>query len=183
VQKRNLRLSVAVGRGEDDAPPPESEPCVVDGDPDRLFQGVLNLLSNATKYACASVDLRVRPADDAVEVIVADDGDGIHPDDQDIIFQPFTQARRTGPQPGSGLGLAIARRIVEEHGGTLAVDSEPGEGATFRVCLPVREPSASGERTPEKESPPPATGCDEPELDSGRPKATSPSIQDPRSAP
>ena len=183
VQKRNLRLSVAVGRGEDAAPPPESEPCVVDGDPDRLFQGVLNLLSNATKYACASVDLRVRPADDAVEVIVADDGDGIHPDDQDIIFQPFTQARRTGPQPGSGLGLAIARRIVEEHGGTLAVDSEPGEGATFRVCLPVREPPASGERTPEKESPPPATGCDEPELDSGRPKATSPSIQDLRSAP
>jgi signal transduction histidine kinase len=74
--------------------------------------------------------------DDAVAVSISDDGPGIDPADQDAIFEKFRQARASGPQPGSGLGLAIARRIARTHGGTLTVDSSPGEGATFTVSVP-----------------------------------------------
>ena len=74
---------------------------------------------------------------DVIEVI--DTGVGISPEQQRLLFQPFTQAdvsttRRFG---GTGLGLSIARRIVEGHGGRIWVESEPGRGATFIFTLPM----------------------------------------------
>ena len=63
---------------------------------------------------------------------VADHGPGVPAEDRDKIFEPFF----TGKTQGTGLGLAIARRVVELHGGTIAVDDAPGGGALFRVEIP-----------------------------------------------
>ena len=76
----------------------------------------------------------------AVEVSVADTGIGIAAEDQQAIFEEFRQvgsdyARK---REGTGLGLALARRLVELHGGTLTVASEPGKGSTFTFTIPVR---------------------------------------------
>jgi signal transduction histidine kinase len=116
------------------------------GDPLRWRQILLNLLSNAVKFTEAgSVTLRARmPAQDAarprLQLEVADTGIGIAADKQAVIFDPFTQAddsttRRYG---GTGLGLSIVRRLVEMMGGTLSVHSQPGQGSTFAVELPLR---------------------------------------------
>ncbi len=66
---------------------------------------------------------------------VADHGPGIPFDEQERIFE--AGVRLDSGQPGSGLGLAVARAIAEAHGGTLTIDSVPGEGATFTIALPV----------------------------------------------
>jgi signal transduction histidine kinase len=84
----------------------------------------------------------VTARDDAenVEISVRDSGIGIDKEDQVRIFEAFQQAER-GParaQEGTGLGLGLARRFVELHGGTISVDSEPGQGSTFTVRLPAR---------------------------------------------
>ncbi len=102
----------------------------------RLQQVLVNLMHNAQKYARGMRSLGVRAeraGEDVVVVEVADDGQGIAPGDLERIFEPFFT---TG---GTGLGLAIARRIVEEHGGTITVSSSP-EGTTFRITLPIGGP-------------------------------------------
>jgi signal transduction histidine kinase len=66
--------------------------------------------------------------------VVADTGPGIPSHLLDEIFKPFITTKHGGTR----LGLAVSRRIVEDHGGWIAVESQPGRGATFRVCLPVR---------------------------------------------
>jgi two-component system NtrC family sensor kinase len=68
-----------------------------------------------------------------VEVAVTDTGPGIPPEAIEEIFTPFVSTKRRG----TGLGLSVSRRIVEEHGGWITAESPPGEGATFRVCLPL----------------------------------------------
>ena len=70
-------------------------------------------------------------------VEVVDDGVGIGPDVLDRIFDPFFTTRAVGVGRGSGLGLALSRSIVEAHGGTTTVESEPGKGSTFRVEVPA----------------------------------------------
>jgi signal transduction histidine kinase len=70
-------------------------------------------------------------------VEVVDDGVGIGPDVLDRIFDPFFTTRAVGEGRGSGLGLALSRSIVEAHGGTTTVESEPGKGSTFRVEVPA----------------------------------------------
>ncbi len=79
--------------------------------------------------------------DDTVwcEIIIADTGQGIAHDDQDKIFNPFFTTK-TG---GTGLGLAIVYRIIEDHRGTITVDSEPGKGTQFIIRLPMIEESAN----------------------------------------
>ena len=77
-------------------------------------------------------------ADDAAawcEIVLLDTGQGISPEHQDKIFDPFFTTK-TG---GTGLGLAIAHRIIEDHGGTITVDSEPGNGTQFTIRLPMLE--------------------------------------------
>ncbi len=119
------------------------------GDADRLVQVVVNLVSNAVKFApggtvTVTVDTGADPAADpgAVQVVVADTGRGIPASDLERIFEPFRQSSDTlpdGPR-GTGLGLPIARQIVRAHGGELEVRSMPGEGSAFSFRIPAREP-------------------------------------------
>jgi two-component system OmpR family sensor kinase len=80
-----------------------------------------------------------------VQIAVQDNGPGIDPDDQEIIFQRFRRIRQGArPQMGSGLGLHIVLRITREHGGRIEVDSQPGCGATFTVVLPRLSAEGAG---------------------------------------
>jgi signal transduction histidine kinase len=99
---------------------------------------VYNLVLNAAQAspAGAAVTIKTRPADDSVEIAVIDRGCGIPPQHLESIFNPFF----TTKPDGIGLGLAIVSKIVDEHGGKMAVESEPGKGSAFRVYLPARRP-------------------------------------------
>jgi signal transduction histidine kinase len=112
---------------------------VVRGDLERLRQVLGNLLDNAVKYSPAgeTVEVRVAPSDGVVHISVNDRGPGIDADDQRLIFEKFGRVTGIGSKPGTGLGLYIARSITEAHGGTLAVSSAHGRGATFTLTLPV----------------------------------------------
>ncbi|WCM56879.1 sensor histidine kinase [Microbacterium sp. EF45047] len=116
------------------------EPVLVTGDAGRLHQVIANLLANARTHTPAgtTITLRVHAGPDAAELRVHDDGPGIDPGVRDELFSRFargdvSRARQTG---GTGLGLAIAKAIVEGHGGTIAVESSPGD-TTFIVRLPL----------------------------------------------
>lgn len=106
----------------------------------KLEQVVDNLLSNAIKYSPAGSTVRVAVVarDHSVQLTVADEGQGIELDEQTVLFEPFvtTSSKPTAGEPSTGLGLAIVDAIVKGHGGTIAVDSAPGQGAAFTVVLP-----------------------------------------------
>ncbi len=110
------------------------------GDERKFKQVVLNLLSNAVKFTPpgGEVRLRAQAAAGWLRVSVTDTGVGIPAADQKVIFDEFHQLRGSGvaKHEGTGLGLALSRRLVELHGGTLAVTSEPGRGSTFTACFP-----------------------------------------------
>ena len=112
------------------------------GDAERLQQVVWNLLSNAVKFAPngGRVEVRLERADSYVEIVVADNGQGIKPEFLPHVFERFRQedSGTNRQQGGLGLGLAIVRHIVELHGGTVRVASDGlGKGATFTVALPI----------------------------------------------
>jgi PAS domain S-box-containing protein len=109
--------------------------CILAGDEDRLVQVLTNLVSNAIKFSPpgSSVEVRVEEGPGRIRFSVVDQGPGIEPEDLSRLFGKFqqldsTDARRRG---GSGLGLAICKAIVEQHGGRVGVDSEPGHGSVF----------------------------------------------------
>jgi len=120
---------------------PRQAPQVV-ADRDRLMQVMLNLLSNAAKF-CERRDGKVTASlerqGDFLRVDVTDNGVGISPADQAVIFDKFRQVGDTLTQKpkGSGLGLAISRQIIDHFGGRLWVTSQPGVGSTFSFTLPV----------------------------------------------
>ncbi len=115
-------------------------------DRQRIGQIVANLLSNAVKFTPddGSISLAIYPlttpdSQEMVVVSVKDTGPGIDPADQEHIFQHFYRSPEQRPlQKGMGLGLAVARQLAEAHGGQLDVRSEPGEGSTFYLRLPLR---------------------------------------------
>jgi signal transduction histidine kinase len=111
------------------------------GDEQRLTQVLLNLVGNAIKFTDAG-EVRVSAAatNGHFMVDVADTGPGIPPDQLTRVFEQFHQvdASNTKAKGGTGLGLAIAKQIVEMHGGRLWAESTLGQGATFRLQLPVR---------------------------------------------
>ncbi|MFN8608108.1 MAG: hybrid sensor histidine kinase/response regulator [Vulcanimicrobiota bacterium] len=114
-------------------------------DPNKIEQVINNLLSNAIKYSHCNtqVQLTLRPAETGwVELSVADRGQGIPKEEQANIFQHYqrTSVKSTAGEKSTGLGLAIVKRIVEGHGGTIELDSEPGRGSTFTVRLPLIAP-------------------------------------------
>jgi signal transduction histidine kinase len=117
------------------------------GDASRLQQVVSNLLANAVKFTPAGgrIDVQLGVRANEVRLIVADTGQGIRPEFLPHLFERFRQAD-SGParaQGGLGLGLAIVRHLVEQHGGTVTVQSAgEGKGATFTVALPRRAPAA-----------------------------------------
>jgi signal transduction histidine kinase len=112
-------------------------------DPRRVRQILLNLLSNAIKFGGARpVWVNCRRGDDGgIQVEVRDEGPGIQESDLPRIFEEFVQLSGTD-RLGTGLGLPISRRLAELLGGRLEVDSEPGQGSTFRLHLPPSVPDA-----------------------------------------
>jgi Na+/proline symporter/nitrogen-specific signal transduction histidine kinase len=122
----------------------------VRADRDRVMQVFINLLSNAAKFADPArgeVQVRGRHTESGYLVEITDNGEGVKPRDQQIIFEKFAKAqeRNTGRPSGSGLGLTISRHIVEHHGGRIWVRSSEGSGATFCVLFPSTELDALGD--------------------------------------
>jgi signal transduction histidine kinase len=111
----------------------------------RLNQILSNLLSNAVKFTDQGcITLRAFSEDDHICFAVEDSGIGISPADQERIFEQFRQADGSFKRraEGTGLGLAITRHLVQMHGGTVVVRSQPGEGSTFTVRLPLKQQTA-----------------------------------------
>jgi len=104
-------------------------------DPELMERVVYNLLLNAAQASPpgAAVTVKTRLVEGNAEIAVIDRGEGIPPERQEVIFNPFV----TTKPDGVGLGLAIVSKIVDLHGGTITVESEPGKGSVFRVYLPV----------------------------------------------
>ena len=106
-----------------------------------LERVVINLVGNAVKFTPAqgrvTVSLVAEP--DTAVISVADTGIGIPLAEQDRLFSRFFRSSLAQEQaiPGSGLGLSIAHGFVEKHGGEMSVESEPGEGTTFHIRLPL----------------------------------------------
>lgn len=112
-------------------------PIVGQWDRIRLDQIVSNLLSNAAKYGDGKpIEVSLEATDEAATLRVRDHGVGITPEDQELLFRRFERVGDKTAFSGTGLGLWITRRIVEAHGGTIAVESRLGEGSTFVVTLP-----------------------------------------------
>jgi signal transduction histidine kinase len=113
-------------------------------DREAMGQVLTNLLSNAAKYGADGkwVRVRVEQVDDSVELSVADRGMGIAEDELHRVFDDFFRSGDPAvrKRKGTGIGLAIVRYIVEAHGGTIRVDSAPGQGATFTITLPLEPP-------------------------------------------
>lgn len=112
---------------------------VIQADPVRLRQVILNLLSNARKFTQeGEIVLGAEVASSRFHIWVRDTGPGIPCDQQERIFEPFATVERADRRPeGVGLGLSITRRLVALHRGHMAVDSEPGQGSTFHIYLPL----------------------------------------------
>ncbi|HEX6542287.1 MAG TPA: GAF domain-containing sensor histidine kinase [Ktedonobacterales bacterium] len=127
------------------------EPVIVEADPERIEQVIINYLNNALKYSRpqqpVTVSLHVGAGQARVSVL--DEGVGIPEADLEHIWDRFYQVEATAHQSGSriglGLGLYISRDIVERHGGELGVESTPNKGSTFWFSLPLKEPAQAGE--------------------------------------
>jgi two-component system OmpR family sensor kinase len=119
----------------------ESEPAAVVGDRDRLRQIVDNLLANVRSHTPAGtpVNVRVGRENGSALIEVADSGPGLSADDAARVFERFYRADRSRSREsgGVGLGLSIVAAVAEAHGGSVAAESEPGRGATFRITLPL----------------------------------------------
>ncbi len=122
-----LRLTVGI---------PE-EPVIVEGDAGQLQQALLNLLLNARDAMPdgGSVEVMLSREGSSALLVVSDDGPGMSEEVRARVFEPFFTTK--GPAHGTGLGLAITYGIVQGHRGSIAVDSRPGEGATFIISLPL----------------------------------------------
>ena len=109
-------------------------------DVDRMVQALVNLLSNAIKFAPRATTVTLaarRMADGGVSMAIHDDGSGIPPERLHRLFEKFSQLQpgSSNQGKGTGLGLAITKALVEEHGGTIHVSSDPGMGTTFEIRL------------------------------------------------
>jgi signal transduction histidine kinase len=119
---------------------------LVNVEPDRIRQILLNLLTNAHEYSPqgASIVVDARAVDGQVEIAVTDNGPGIPPEQLERVFERFTRgdAGLTQRVGGTGLGLAISKSLVEAHGGTIAARSTVGQGSAFSFRLPALDASA-----------------------------------------
>lgn len=132
--------------------PPAQPLALVLGEAARLGQVIGNLLSNAIKFTPTGGRIEIASGQDAAGVWceVRDNGPGIAAADLARLFQPYAKlgARPTGGESSSGLGLSLARELVALHGGVLQVESQPGQGATFRVVLAPAEPATTPDGAP-----------------------------------
>jgi len=132
VMPRHVNLSVDL---------PET-PLVMQCDPEHLKRIVYNLLSNAARYTPEGRPMQVTGRSEAEHIVLqfSDAGPGMTEDQLARIFQPYyrTEEARQSPFAGAGLGLFIVRHLVEAHGGTVQVTSQPGQGTTFTLRLPLK---------------------------------------------
>ena len=131
VEKHTPPLDVSIYKNYS----PDIPPFLIDR---QLIERVLyNLILNAAQASPpqGTITVKTRQLGDTVEIDVIDRGSGIAPKDRESIFNPFFTTKSSGV----GLGLAIVSKIIDEHGGQITVESEPGAGSVFRVFLPVRE--------------------------------------------
>lgn len=124
------------------------QPVVLNGDRDRLKQVVWNLVENALRYTPPGGAIRLSVVQEADQVVIAvsDEGPGIEPEHLPHLFERFyrvdrARSRATG---GAGLGLAIVQHLVKAHGGSVAVQSQPGQGTTFTLRLPGITDASTG---------------------------------------
>jgi two-component system OmpR family sensor kinase len=113
--------------------PPE---VVAMGQADAIKQVLLILLDNAIRHADGPIIVAGETIEKSVAVSVRDSGPGIEPETQPQLFERFSQIRASGDENGTGLGLAIAKALVEAQGGTLTIESQPGQGSVFSLTLP-----------------------------------------------
>ncbi|KKM09550.1 histidine kinase [Clostridiales bacterium PH28_bin88] len=132
AQKQGLTLEVKM----EDVP-------LIYCDAEKIRRVLLNLVGNAIKFTPAGGQVKLlatgKPETGEVIFQVKDNGIGIAPQDQQLIFEPFRQVDSSDSRKyrGTGLGLSLANELVEMHGGRISVDSEPGRGSTFTVSLPT----------------------------------------------
>ena len=120
----------------------------IDADPTQLRQLLQNLIQNALKFRLDDrkpvvrihAEIDRQPTGDLCRLTVQDNGIGFDEKYLDRIFNPFQRLHGRGEYDGSGMGLAICRRIADRHGGQITASSAPGEGATFHVVLPTKQP-------------------------------------------
>jgi PAS domain S-box-containing protein len=132
----------AATRGQDLVTHNDLSGALVAANAGRIERVLVNLLTNALKFTPEDGTITVigKRAGDEATISVSDTGVGISPEDQERIFERFYRAStpRDSAPAGTGLGLAIAQTITTQYGGKLTVDSEPGNGATFTLTLPLR---------------------------------------------
>jgi signal transduction histidine kinase len=128
--------------------PPGAAP--VWGDPDKLRQAMLNVLSNAYKYSPEGSDVEIilmheiGPGAARVGLRVVDHGIGMEPHEVKRVFERFYRADRSGAVPGTGLGMSIVDEIIGLHEGRIEIDSSPGEGTRVTLWLPRAESDEEG---------------------------------------
>jgi signal transduction histidine kinase len=114
----------------------------------RINQVLMSLLNNAIKYSPngSVIEISVEDVDDGVAVSITDNGPGIDPFEQDYVWQPFYRSNNewTRAQSGSGPGLSLVRKIIEMHGGSVDLTSEPDAGTTVRIVLPLANHASDG---------------------------------------
>lgn len=139
----NLLKPLAEGKELSIVPVVGPDVPIMKTDPTKLQQVLYNLLSNAIKFSPngGSIDISGATVDgESVRIVVKDNGPGIAPEQQEVIFEKFRQidGSVTRQHSGTGLGLAISKELISLLGGTIGVDSVPGEGAAFWVVLPLK---------------------------------------------
>jgi signal transduction histidine kinase len=133
VNKKKLHLKVEIADGLPEA--------TVDSKV--IERAVLNLLHNAVNYTPAPGTITLKAGlhgKDFIIISVTDTGKGIPPGEQKAIFEKYYRSKKTARTKGSGLGLAIVKAAAEAHGGRVEVESEAGQGSTFRLFIPVNLP-------------------------------------------
>ena len=139
AEDKNISISLALA-GASDA-------VFVAGDKDKLKEVLLNLLSNALKHTPGggTITITARAYSEEAEIIVADSGPGIAPENLPQIFERFYKIENRKNTEGMGLGLHICRQIIEAHNGTIVAESEPGSGSRFVIHLPLAPSLARGD--------------------------------------
>lgn len=160
TEVRDVLRAVAEGNSITVSVSADPAPCTVSTDPVRLRQIVYNYLSNAIKFSSRGGLVQVRAIlqeEETFRLEVADEGDGIKPEELPLMFADFHQLDRTQKRAGqgAGLGLALTKRIVEAQGGHVGVHSTFGSGSVFYAVLPRRQPTVPQHSVP---SPIPSVG-------------------------
>jgi two-component system, NtrC family, sensor histidine kinase KinB len=109
----------------------------------RLGRALTNVIGNALKYSPrdAPVEVRLSVSNGQASIEVADHGPGIPPEDLPRLFDRYYRATTRREERGHGLGLYIARQVLEAHGGSIGVESDPGTGSIFRMAVPLTQPT------------------------------------------